>query len=130
MKQLLLWCLVPPFPDLLIDPGSGLYEKNESDVSKFKRWKRWKEAGKENLQKLATGKEGLVQVVKGYISATSSVNWVILFSKSGSCTSLHVACDLFSSSVGKLEAYGIPTDIAYCLSTRMLEVYFRPCSKV
>ena len=118
-------------PDLFSEAGSGTYGKAESALLKYKTWKDWKEKGKENIQnKLAIVKTGLNEAVSSYRASDTPPHAAMLLSISESCGNLHNACDFISSSTESLEAYGMKTNRAYCLSTRLLEAYFQELSKV
>ena len=119
-----------PVPDLFTKAGGGLYGKNESAFSRYPSYQKWKEAGKETIpEKLTSVKEGLLKAVNDYVPTTSPAHAIMTLSVSESCANLRAFCDFLTQTVESLESYGMPTQKAWNLGTRLGEAYFRSLHK-
>ena len=119
-----------PVPDLFTKAGGGLYGKNESAFSRYPSYQKWKEAGKETIpEKLTSVKEGLLKAVNDYVPTTSPAHAIMTLSVSESCANLRAFCDFLTQTVESLESYGMSTQKAWNLGTRLGEVYFRSLHK-
>ena len=119
-----------PVPDLFTKAGGGLYGKNESAFSHYPSYQKWKESGKETIpEKLTSVKEGLLKAVNDYVPTKSPAHAVMTLSASESCANLRAFCDFLTQTVESLESYGMPTQKAWNLGTRLGEAYFRSLHK-
>ena len=115
-----------PVPDLFTKAGGGLYGKNESAFSRYPTFQKWKESGKETIpEKLTTVKEGLLKAVTDYVTTDSPAHAVMTLSISESCANLRSFCEFLTQTVESLESYGMTTQKAWNLGTRLGEAYFR-----
>ena len=115
-----------PIPDLFTKAGGGLYGKNESAFSRYPSYQKWKESGKETIpEKLTSVKEGLLKAVTDYVPTDSPAHAIMTLSVSESCANLRAFCDFLTQTVESLESYGMPTQKAWNLGTRLGEAYFR-----
>ena len=119
-----------PVPDLFTKAGGGLYGKNESAFSRYPSYQKWKEAGKETIpEKLTSVKERLLKAVNDYVPTTSPAHAIMTLSVSEPCANLRAFCDFLTQTVESIESYGMPTQKAWNLGTRLGEAYFRSLHK-